>query len=95
MAMLSLADPSKKDAGSKVLTERLSWAKVTSVSVFPFILPKNQREGIAFLFRMKMMIFKEFGTMLKVTQLAGVVLGLELSPALSGCCPHPLRAGGQ
>ncbi|KAL6048493.1 hypothetical protein STEG23_023260 [Scotinomys teguina] len=44
MVMLSLADPSKKDSGSKGLTERLSWAKVTSVSVCPFIPTKNQRE---------------------------------------------------
>jgi hypothetical protein len=46
MAMLSLADPSKQDSGSKVLTEQLSWAEATSVSVFSLILSKNQRETV-------------------------------------------------
>lgn len=62
-----------------------------SVSLY---LPKEpEKEGITFLFQMKMMLFKEFGPLIKVTQLAVVVLGLELIPDLSGCCLYPQRAG--
>lgn len=48
-----------------------------SISLYP---PKQpEQEGITFLFRMKMMIFKELGTLLEVKQLAKMTLGLELT----------------
>lgn len=53
-----------------------------SISLYP---PKQpEREGITFLFRMKMMIFKEVGTLLEVKQLAGMTSGLELTQLFLG-----------
>lgn len=48
-----------------------------SISLYP---PKQpEREGITFLFWMKMMIFKKLGTFLEVKQLVGLTSGLELT----------------